>query len=117
MRNNLIFIIIFELLALGQMAFAGSIFDITITDYGGFAGVGEAAVDAAVLELENEVRANLPDANQGEFFEAMANASVMAGKDLHSDPINPVDYAMVILGVGGGIDLNDRTFDDIEDED
>jgi len=58
---------------------------------------------------------NLPNADQGEFFEAMANASAMAGKDLGNDPINAIDYAMVVLGVGAGVDLNKKEYDDIKD--
>lgn len=107
-------LIMFHLFISVHVLHAGQIFDITITNYN---GLNQTAVDAAVAALENEVRANMPDADQGEFFEAMSNASVLAGKDLANDPINHIDYAMVVLGVGAGLDLNQKTFDDIKDSD
>ncbi len=105
-------IILMQLLILGQSLNAGQIFNITISDYG---GLSNAVVDSVVTELENEVMTNLPNANQGEFFQNMANASAMAGKDLANDPINSIDYAMVVLGVGAGVDLNKSDYDDIKD--
>lgn len=109
-------IILFQFFFYVHDLHAVQIFDITITDYNTLAGQA-ALVDAAVAALENEVRANLPDADQGEFFQSMSNASVLAGKDLSNDPINNIDYAMVFLGAGAGLDLNQKTFDDIKDSD
>jgi hypothetical protein len=107
------FILVYNVFSV-HTCYAAQIFDITIDSYG---ALTPAYVDAAVTALETEVRANLPDADQGEFFQAMSNASVMAGKDLANDPINAIDYAMVVLGVGAGVDLNKKTFDDIKDSD
>ena len=104
--------ILIHIFVIGHTANAARIFDITINNYG---SLNAAAVDALVLSLEDEVISNLPDADQGEFFQSMANASAMAGKDLTNDPINTIDYAMVFLGAGAGIDLNKKTFDDIKD--
>lgn len=105
-------LIMVQIIILGHSAYAGQIFNIDITNYG---GIDPTLIDAAVAELETKVMSNLPNTDQSEFFEAMGNASVMAGKDLANDPINHIDYAMVFLGVGIGVDLNKKEYDDIKD--
>lgn len=110
----LIHLMMIQILILGQSLHANQIFNITINDYD---GMDEATVDTLVSELETKVLNNLPNTDQGELFEAMGNASVMAGKDLANDPINHIDYAMVFLGVGAGVDLNKKEYDDIKDSD
>ncbi len=107
-------LIMVQMLILGHTLYADGIFNIEITDYD---GINPTLVDAAVAEIESEVMTNLPNTDQSEFFEAMGNASVMAGKDLANDPINHIDYAMVFLGVGAGVDLNKKKYDDIKDAD
>lgn len=105
-------LIMMQIFILGQSLYAGQIFNITMSSYG---TLDPDAVEAVVTELENKVMTNLPNTDQSEFFESMANASAMAGKDLANDPINPIDYAMVVLGVGAGVDLNQKEYDDIKD--
>jgi hypothetical protein len=110
----LIKLIMIQIFILGHSLNAGQIFNINISNYG---GIDPTIVDAVVSELETEVMTNLPNTDQSEFFQSMANASTMAGKDLANDPINHIDYAMVFLGVGAGVDLNKKEYDDIKDSD
>ena len=111
-KNCLAVIILMQIIIFGQCVYARQIFNITINDYG---TLDPTVVDSVVTELENEVMSNLPNADQGEFFQSMGNASAMAGKDLGNDPINAIDYAMVVLGVGAAVDLNKKNYNEIKD--
>lgn len=91
---------------------AGKIFDITITDPG---TLNTTLLEEAIVLVENEVLNKIPNTDRTTFFNSMANANAMAGKDLGTDPINKIDYAMVVLGAGAAIDLDDKNFKDLKD--
>lgn len=105
-------VILLHALLLGQCVYAQKIFDITITDYG---NLNQTIVDALILQVETEALTKIPNVDQSKFFSSMANASAMATKTLGSDPINEFEYAMIGLGVGAGLDLDDKNFDDMKD--
>ncbi|TNF25472.1 MAG: hypothetical protein EP319_16160 [Deltaproteobacteria bacterium] len=72
-----------------------------------------AAVNAAFQKLENDVNADLPDADQSTYLAGMADASVASQKGVGVDYINDIDVFVVGLGLGLGAHVGNNTFSDL----
>jgi hypothetical protein len=63
--------------------------------------------------LENEVNANLPDADQSNYLKGMANASVASQKGLGASYGNNLEYMEVGGTIALGADLGDNSMSDL----
>jgi len=86
-------------------------FQIVDRQYGSLPAASITLVDAALDQLENEVNADLPDADQSTYLKGMANANVMSAKG-SSDYANDVKLFLLKYSVGIGADIGDNTLGD-----
>ena len=74
----------------------------------------DALAIAATQLLENDVNADLPDADASNYLIGMANASVMSVKGSGSDYANDVDLFVFKVSAGIGADIGDSTLSDFK---
>lgn len=75
-------------------------------------GVGGSACQAAMDQLENDINADLPDADASTYLPGMANAAIASGKSQSGDHSNDLDFMMVSANVGVGLDTGDQDLND-----
>lgn len=76
------------------------------TDFSGpFAAQLNAALDAELARVQNEINSDLPAGDTSRLMEGMANSQAAAGKGAATDYISHFDTFMVGAGVGVGADL------------
>lgn len=109
--NTFLFFLIMTFIFTPLQLFASKIFNISISNYG---SLNHNLVDRVISAVEQQVLDKIPDTDRSEFFNNMSNASAIAGKDLGYDPINHIDFALITLGVGAGLDLNKKNFSELK---
>lgn len=62
--------------------------------------------------LENDINADLPDADASTYLPGMANAAIASGKSQSGDHSNDLDFMMVSANVGVGLDTGDQDLND-----
>jgi hypothetical protein len=72
-----------------------------------------SVTNSVFQKLENDVNADLPDADQSTYLSGMADASVASQKGVGVDYINDIDVFVVGLGLGVGAHLGNNTFSDL----
>jgi len=87
-------------------------FKITISSIAGNAAE-QAAINAAILQLENNINNSLPEADSSNYLKGMANSSVFAGKGVGVDYANDIDIFVIGAGVGVGVDVGNNSFSDL----
>jgi hypothetical protein len=108
MRKKLI--VSLALLMMTSSAFAG-LFTITnracgSSQLGG--GTCNANGTAFFDGVEDSVNSSLPDADASTYLTGMANANVGASRGVYNDYVNDIDFMLVGVGAGVGVDLGDN---------
>jgi hypothetical protein len=101
------------LLALTVPAQAAGVFEITNIDYDGLTGPAKDFLDEAFAAMEDQVNANLPATEPGDYTKGMANAVAMAGTGTSAVYGSSFRYGLIGLGVGLGLDLGDQSLGDV----
>lgn len=100
------------LLLLSSSAFSGSLFKIYPRDHSGSNAPGTIIADRIFDELETLVNENLPDADQSDYLEGMANSFTMANKGTGASYGSNFTFGVIGGGLGIGADLGgDSLFD------
>lgn len=68
----------------------------------------DAAIDAEIQDIENEINKDIPNGNPKRLMEGMANSQAASGKGLATDYISYFDTFMIGGGVGLGADLEEN---------
>jgi hypothetical protein len=63
--------------------------------------------------LENEVNANLPNADQSNYLKGMANAGVISQRGLGADYASDIEFMAVSFAAGVGADVGDNSASDL----
>jgi hypothetical protein len=105
-------LLLFCVLAAAPTARA-QLFQITDRTYGNIPPGQEAEMDAVFDALENEVNANLPDADTGTYLKGIANASVLSGAGIGVDYAAPFKVALLGFNFGLGADLGSVPLSDL----
>ena len=71
------------------------------------------AIEPVRLKMENDINADLPDADASNYLKGMANASVMSNKANGTDYADDIDVFVVGVGVGLGADVGNNSFGDL----
>lgn len=73
---------------------------------------GNSSCVTAMQQLEDDINADLPDADASTYLPGMANAAIASGKSQSGDHSNDLDFMMVSANVGVGLDTGDRDLND-----
>lgn len=107
MKMRLFFVLLVLTLGLYSSESSAQIFRLQVTNYG--AGAGNAAfqsfVDAQILQVQNDINKDLPNAAPDRLMKGMANSSVMAAKGIGTDYASNMDVFLIGAGLGAGADL------------
>ena len=66
-----------------------------------------------ITQMQNDLNADLPDADQSSYLSGMADAAAASQKGIGTDHINDIDVFVVGLGVGVGAHVGNNTFSDL----
>ncbi len=76
-------------------------------------GVDCNTIQPLITKMQNDLNADLPDADQSSYLSGMADAAVASQKGVGVDHVNDIDVFVAGVGIGIGAHVGNNTFSDL----